>query len=419
MNRKLRLNESEMNEILSLHSNSGVLSLDEVVFTDWVSPDNKYVVFMDQLIEIDTKRNLGDIWKNSDNLFLFLEHVYRTSKLKTSIKEEVSQFISKRLITESKMDLSPLKPMIKQYLKEGFWGDVWGGVKKGASAVGNWIKDTAVGTVTGITDTVVSGAKGLWQGIKDAGLAISRGDFLEVLKILGRGYLWVGRKIRQAAYSTVGIIVDAILIATGVGKIAQVVVWAIVLAVDIYELVSGNYEHPDEPMWLRILFMGCDVLGLVFAGAAAGGARALLKGMVSGVRSASEMGSKIASSPQMIAVLKKIVSGLKELPTKLSNVAKQVGTKGFWSKLFSKAVNGVGEFVQKILAGIRGMFTKKEFRPVLVQIGLVGGIGTYGELSKEKTKEKSTEDLKKQEQEFVDLMKKQTTDADLTGIVNT
>jgi len=389
MVRNIQLNESEKRDILNLHSGNIPLLVENVVFTDWVSPDNKYVVFMDQLIEIDTKRNLGDIWKNSDNLFLFLEHVYRTSKLKTSIKEEASQFFSKRLIVESKMDLSPVKHLIKQYLKEGFWGDAWSGVKKGASAVGGWIKDTAVSTVTGITDTVVSGAKGLWNGIKDAGIAISKGDFLEVLKIIGRGYLWVGRKIRQAAYSTVGMIIDAILIATGVGKIAQVVVWAIVVCVDVYELISGDYENPGEPMWLTILMMGCDVLGLVFAGAAAKAARVGIRAAVAGARTAEEVGVAVAKSPTVLGFLKKIVSGLKDLPAKLASMSKQVGN-GFWGKLFAKALDGVGGFIKKMLGSIAGMFTKKEMRPVLVQIGLLGGIGGYEQIQKGKL-----EDLQK------------------------
>jgi hypothetical protein len=417
MIRNIQLNESEKRDILNLHSGNIPLLVENVVFTDWVSPDNKYVVFMDQLIEIDTKRNLGDIWKNSDNLFLFLEHVYRTSKLRTSIKEEASQFFSKRLIVESKMDLSPVKHLIKQYIKEGFWGDAWSGIKKGASAVGGFVKDTVVDTVTGITDTVVSGAKGLWNGIKDAGIAISKGDFLEVLKIIGRGYLWVGRKIRQAAYSTVGMIIDAILIATGVGKIAQVVVWAIVVCVDVYELISGDYEHPGEPMWLTILMMGCDVLGLVFAGAAAKAARVGIRAAVAGARTAEEVGVAVAKNPTVLGFLKKIVSGLKDLPAKLASMSKQVGN-GFWGKLFAKALDGIGGFIKKMLSSISGMFTKKEMRPVLVQLGLITGIGTYGQLQKGKEGEKGSEDTKKTEEEFAQLMKKQGTNADISSIVN-
>lgn len=396
MVRKIQLTESDKKEILNLHSKKESFLLEEVVFTDWVSPDNKYVVFMDQLIEVDTKRNLGDIWKNSDNLFLFLEHVYRTSKLSPIIKEETLQFLSKRLLTENRMDLSPMKHLVKQYLKEGesFLGDLWGGIKKGASAVGSWVKDTAVSTVTGVTDFVTSGAKGLWQGIKDAGIALSKGDFLEVLKIIGRGQVWAARKIRQAAYSVVGMIIDAILVATGVLKVGQAAVWAIIVALDIYEFVSGDYEHPDEPLWARILFFGCDILGLVFAGAAAKAAKITIKSLFTSFKSSTtEVARKIASSPSLIGLLKKMVGAVKELPSALSAVAKKIGTSGFWGKLFSKVLNGVGNFVRGILDSIKSLFTKKEFRPVLVQLGLITGIGTYTHSQETKLK-----DLQKQKQ---------------------
>lgn len=412
MIRKIQLTESDKKEILNLHSKKETFLIEEVVFVDWVSPDNKYVVFMDQLIEIDTKRNLGDIWKNSDNLFLFLEHVYRTSKLSPIIKEETSQFLSKRLLTESRMDLSPIKHMVKQYLKEeGFWSDVWGGVKKGVSSAAGWVKDTAVSTVTGITDTVVSGAKGLWQGIKDAGVAISKGDFLEVLKIIGRGYLWVGRKIRQAAYSTVGMIIDAILVATapataGGGKVVQMIVWAIVVAVDIYELVSGDYENPNEPMWLRILMFGCDILGLVFAGAAAKASRVAIKGALAGVREVDDVARAVAKNPTIMGMLKNIVSAVKDLPSTLSAAAKKIGNGGFWGSLFSKALNGVGNFIKKILDSIKNLFTKKEFRPVLVQLGLISGVGTYVHSQEEKVKELESKKIA-QEKEVLKQKKEQ------------
>ena len=94
---------------------------------------------------------------------------------------------------------------------------------------------------------------------------VTQKSFKELLKQLGRGFLWAGRKIRSAAYSVVGMIIDAILLATapataGGGKIAQAVVWAIIVMVDIYEFITGDYENPGEPLWMRVLFFGCDVL---------------------------------------------------------------------------------------------------------------------------------------------------------------
>jgi hypothetical protein len=375
MMRNIQINESEKRELLKQHSNNkSFLVEDDIVFTNWLSSDDKYIVFMDQLIEIETKKNLGDIWKNPDNLFLFLEHVYKTSKFTSVIKEEASNFFSKRLIMEGNRDLSAIKHLIKILIKEGFWGDTWSGIKKGASAVGNFVANTAKETYSGIKSTLSQA----WDQIKAAGVAISKGDFTELMKIIGRGYLWAARKLRSAAYSTVGMIVDAILIATGYGKIGQAVAWAIIVALGLYELATGDYENPDEPMWMRYLFLGCDILGLVFAGAAAKTARAAIKAATVG----GDVAANIAKNKTVMGILKKMITSLKSLPAAFSKFSASLG-KGFFGKMFGKALSGIGSFVTGFINSIKSLFTKPQFRPVLIQLGLIGGIGTYIELKKD------------------------------------
>lgn len=381
MVRNIQINESEKREILKQHySNKSFLIEDDVVFTNWLSSDDKYIVFMDQLIEIETKTNLGDIWKNPDNLFLFLEHLYKTSKFTSVIKEEASNFFSKRLIMEGNRDLSSIKHLIKILIKEGNaiqW--LWNKGVQGAKAVGNFVVDTAKSTYTGIKDTFSQA----WNGIKAAGIAISKGDFTELMAIIGRGFLWAARKLRSAAYSTVGMIMDAILIVTGIGKVGQAVAWAIIVALDIYEFVTEDYENKDDPMWARYLFFGCDVLGLVFAGAAAGGARAVIKGVFKGISSGAEAAVTIAKSKPIMGIITKMVGSMKSLPSKFAQFSAKLGT-GFFSKLFGKASTGLGKVITGFLNSIKSLFSKPQFRPVLLQLGLIGGLGAYGEIQKEK-----------------------------------
>ena len=407
MNRKVLITESEKQDILNLHNQTNLLFEGEVVVTDWISEDNRYVVFMDHLFDVENKKDLGDIWKSSDNLFLFLEHAFNVSSVSTVVKEDAKRFFSNRLLVESTIDLTPIKSIIKKHLNEDFWKDT--SIGRGLGHTGKFIKDTASSTYKGIGDTF----KEAWDGLKKAGIAISKGDFKELLKLIGQGFLWTGRKLRSAAYSTVGLIIDAILIATGIGKIGQAAVWAIIVCVDIYEFMSGNYEDPNTPFWMRILFFGCDVLGLVFAGAAAKAGRVAIKGAVATAKTAPEMGALIAKNPTLLGMLKKMVSAVKDLPATLSKYSSKLG-KGFFSTLFKKALDGVSAFVKKFLSSVTSLFTKKEMRPVLLQLGLIGGIGTYVEYSKEKEKEKSGD----QEQQFSQLMKKQGTDADLSQFIN-
>ena len=415
MNRKVIISESDKKDILNLHNQTNLLFEGEVVVTDWISEDNKYAVFMDNLFDIENKQDLGNIWKSSDNLFLFLEHAFNVSSVPSMVKEEAQNFFSNRVLLESKMDLTPIKPIIKKMLKEDFWKDTW--VGKGLGYAGNWVKDTAVSTYTGITSTFEEA----WDGIKNASIAISKGDFKELFKLIGRGFLWAGRKIRSAAYSVVGMIIDAILIASapatlGGAKIAQMVVWAIIVMVDIYEFITGDYEDKETPLWMRVLFFGCDVLGLVFAGAAAKAARVAIKGAVGGAKVAAEIGPKIAKNPTVMGLIKQMVGAVKELPAKLASVAGKLGKTSFWGGLVGKAMSGVGKFIKMFLDSIASLFTKKEMRPVLVQLGLIGGLGTYGEYAKQK----GEKDSKETEQEFSQLMQKQSTKgADISGIVNT
>jgi len=80
--RNIVLTENDKRKILSKHIKETNVIDNNIVITDWLSPDEKYMIFLDELYDIDNKKNLGDIWSNPDNLILFLEHTYRVSPLK-------------------------------------------------------------------------------------------------------------------------------------------------------------------------------------------------------------------------------------------------------------------------------------------------------------------------------------------------
>ena len=160
MNRKLIITESEKNDILNLHNQTNNLFEGDVVVTDWISEDNRYAVFMDHLFDIENKTDLGNIWKKSDNLFLFLEYAFNVSSMSSVIKEEAQNFFNKRVLLESTIDLTPIKPIIKKMLKEDFWKDT--ALGRGLGYAGNWVKDTAYSTYTGITSTFDEA----WQGTR-------------------------------------------------------------------------------------------------------------------------------------------------------------------------------------------------------------------------------------------------------------
>lgn len=380
--RNIVLTESEKKQILTKHIKQSNLIDENIVITDWLSPDEKYMIFLDELYDIENKKKLGDIWSNPDNLVTFLEHSYKVSPLKQSIKEQASEVFGRVMITESNQDLTPLKPLVKEYLKEGLWDNFT-----------DWVSDTAKSTVKGISDFAVDS----WEGIKDFGVAISRGDWNEIVNLLKKGMKWFARKLRQAVYSPAGLIVDAILVATGVGKGAQVVAWAIVVALDIYELVSGDYEDPNEAMWVRILFFGIDMLGLVFAGVAAKSAKSVIMSTIKRATSAEEAGMMIAKNPSALRALEKMGVATKKVPELLSK------SVGMMEKTFPKGAkfvsSSMGDTVEA-LAKSKGVFNRilKGAKSGLKTTAMVGGIGTaekYIQGGKEVKSATSSEELGK------------------------
>ena len=87
--KRIIISESEKSQILNLHSN---LNNDDVIITDWLSPDEKYVIFLDELYDITNKRKLGNIWENFDNLKFFLQHSFNVSNFKEGVSSSIFEF---------------------------------------------------------------------------------------------------------------------------------------------------------------------------------------------------------------------------------------------------------------------------------------------------------------------------------------
>jgi hypothetical protein len=383
--KKIIVTESDKKEILSKHLKEFAVDIDDVVICDWLSPDEKYVIFLDELYDLENKTKLGDIWKKPDNIILFLEHSFRVSKFKKSIKEHAQKTFSNILLTENVQDLSEIKPLMKQFLSES--KNAWDYFK-------DFVSNTAKETKTGVTNFVTDLGKGGYK----LGSEILKGNWSEVWDLLKQGTKWVGRKIRQAVYSPVGIIIDTILIATEIGKVPQAIIWGIVVLVDIYEFVTGDYEHKDEPMWLRIAFFLIDILGFVTAGVAAKTARAGLKAAISGGRGIEGFGNAIAKNPTFRELITNALKGLKDLPSKLASLTSTLG-KGYFGKLLKMGLSKVGDFVKWIIEGLKSTFKSGAMRQILVNVGIVSGIGTGVEYLKDVVKtKKETAKLDKEKQ---------------------
>jgi hypothetical protein len=386
--RQILITESEKNRIKNLYETSVSVDSVDFVISNWLSPDEKYVIFLDELYNIESKTKLGNIWENFDNFKFFIKHSFEVSTtIPQQIKEDVLKTIDSFLLTESTQNLTPLKPIFKQLLKEdwGLLGDF-----------GNWAKETATSTVKGVTDFVKKG----YEGLKKLGIAISEGDWMKIVDLLKKGALYVARSIRSALYSPVGLILDAILVASGVGIIFKALPWAIVVALDIYEFMTGNYEDPDLSMGWRLFFFGIDIIGLVSSGILAKSSRSVVLSAISRFgKSEKGLRAAVQNTPKLKTFLSKIVQESPKVEGLIKQSQSQIKTKSpIFFKFFSSIISGIGKFISKLVSYISklltapGTLTTKlggglKTAAAANTLGLVAGVGTY-----EKYKERKTND---------------------------
>jgi len=164
---KYVITESEKDLIRRMHNNqksydvllkesTGLVSvLDSVVITDWLSPDDRYLILLDELYDLHTEEKLGDIWENFDNFKLFITHSFEVaSNVPQQIKEQALTTIKSLVLTESMNDMTKIKPILKQLIREeGFVDWIGSGIKK----TGEWFVDSAKNLGKDVLDMAKTG----------------------------------------------------------------------------------------------------------------------------------------------------------------------------------------------------------------------------------------------------------------------
>lgn len=355
------------------------------VITDWLSPDEKFIIFLDELYDIETKTKLGNIWENFDNFKIFLRHSFSVAtNIPQTIKESLLDKLDNQLLIESKTNYSSLKPLFKQILSERTWWE-WG--SETLSDFGNWAYEKGKEAYKGVSDFVATS----YEGAKKIIGNISRGEWNEVLELLGKGVKWVARRLRDALYHPVGIVLDTILVASGIGKTVQWIPWAIVVALDIYEIVNNDFEE-EMPTWMRYLFLGLDVLGLVLSGGVSAGLRALIGG------AKSEAGVLKAVGRE---TLESMAESATKAPGMLTRAADWLATKFPAGSTFIKGILGfVERIITSLLTTLRKILSPKPMISGTVTSGLLYGTDKALEKLLPKQDDLNLDDLMKGDAEY-------------------
>lgn len=336
---QILISESDRQSIIRQYDKSNII--ETYVIKDWLSPDDKYLIFLDELYDLESKKFIGNIWEDFNRLKTFLVHTFKVAKnIPVELKESVD-FLNKLVITESK-NILEAKLIIYSLINEGNW----------FTDLSDWMGEKVSGAVQGVKDF----AKKSYEGAKKLIGNISQGEWTKVLDLVKKGALYVARSLRSAMYHPVGLVLDSILVATGIGKGVQWIPWAIVVALDVWELMTGNYEDPSENPYLRILFYAIDVLGLVSTGVVAAGARQAAKAATAGAKTSQEITVALSKNSVFKGLFDTLLKGLPKVEGLLKQAANALKTK---FPAGAKFIEGIISGVKKLTQSISNMFSKQ------------------------------------------------------------
>jgi len=316
--------ESERNRISSIHGFAPKKR--DYIFEACVTVDGRYFIIQDEVFDIQEQKTIGNLWGSLDVFKTIFENIKLEDEGYTQIREN---FLSLPIL-ESQQNLYGLRDILLEF---NFLQDTW---------LGRQFKNAG--------DNIVDFAKTSYEGVKKFGLAISEGDWTGILKLLGQGVRYLLRKLKDAMYSNLGMIVDAILIATGVGAGATKIAWGLIVALDVYQITTDDWpeEEKNDPFWLKCLFLGFDILGFVSAAAAAKAAKAGIMPLKAISNSPAKIAQYFEKNPKVKGMVTSMVQGMKQIPALLQSVMKTLSTK------FPKGAS----FINGILGSLKSLSTK-------------------------------------------------------------
>lgn len=330
-----QLGNTKWSEIVGTQvSRDAANQLKEHVFEGHVTTNGRYLIFQDRVFDIQEQKDLGDIWDSIDTF----KTIFKNTNSEEEDYKEIQESILKLPLLESDTSLHALKQVILEF---NLFKDTW--VGRELANAGESMKEFALDS---------------WEGMKKMGVNISQGEWYEVLRLLKKGVLFIVRKLKQALYSDVGMIVDAILVSTGIGKAAPFVAWALVVALDIYELSTGDYTpgREDDPTWMRYMELAFDIMGMVVAGAAAKSVRKLFSGLFNWVKKGGKTSQWFAKNPSGKQVIEKMIVATEKAPSYLKR-AKDFLTRRFkdGANFISKIFGSMAKVLSNIKATLKAM----------------------------------------------------------------
>lgn len=321
--RKQIISESERNQIRNLY---GLKPEKDFVFDLVVTENEKYVIIMDQVFTKDSKGvSIGSIWENT--------HIFN------------------ELITESFKDLNEsVQIKLTNTIQDIKWTK---------DLVNEWLKDKSVITETW-WDDLKSGTSTLVSKIGNSAVEMAKSIFT-------KGVIPALRWVRRGLYTGVGIVIDVIV--SILAAKTNAVVWFVIVLLDIYEIATGDFDPQDpQRMQLPFFFLFADLLGCIFTGAAALGAKKAAPAiMKQGIEKAAPSLAKTAKT-----LSQKLPSVKSQLKNTASALEKGLGPKS--TGVIGKIKGFIDGILDELIKFIPRLFSK-EGAKAGVTAGAVAAVG--------------------------------------------
>lgn len=317
---KLLITETEKNKIRKQYS----VTQKDYVFDFVITENQKYLILFDNVFVKDYGgKCIGSIWENT-HIFdeLLQESINKIDNINESIVNEFNE-ISKKIVWK--------KDEIKMWLNEA----------------------TLINEEEGFFDKFISGAKEVGGKILSTISDVAMTAFK-------KGILPLFRWIRRMASTNIGIVVDAVIAFFSFKSSA--VVWFIIVAIDIYEIATGDYDPADPArMQLPFFYLISDLISAVLTSAA---------GVI--FKKAAPVIAKegLKQFPNLIDYLKKIILKMPQVESILKNVLNVIKKKmPSGSGILGKIINSIGSVLQKIVDFIKRLLSMEG-----VKAGASGGV---------------------------------------------
>lgn len=307
-NRKLNITNSEKTNILEMYEPTK-----SYFFDNYLTIDGRYYIQNDYVFDLHEQKELGDLFSLEN-----LKTIFETVNVKNSI---IVENIKKLLYNTTNEILMLYEVKREILLKRSLLTEQ---DSEGDEYEDSTLNEPQHGTIAG-------------------------------------GVLYLARKLKSMLWSIGGMAVDALLVASGIGKTVQWIPWAILLTLDTYQWTSGDYgsdtEFKEASKFWKYLTLGFDAIGMMSAGPIAKAAAKLFE-PVKLFKSEGQIAQWVSKSPQAKAVLTKmssIISGAGSWLTKGADMMmSKMPTLGKWmSSIATTAGNllkTVGSFIGKILS---------------------------------------------------------------------